>query len=158
MDLTSSNATTQFIFPVLRHSDILSCTGELGIELTKAELVEPNRHKDRVKKVFMELLFICCGMSEEDLNKVSPKMQDILQQVAKYPQVHEDFESVKFFLEIKKCMEMCCIYDFGWKDLYTPTAKRFRIQLSAAINMAKYREDQLKLYAELNEPVSLCIE
>lgn len=46
------------------------------------------------------------------------------------------------------------VHDFGWKDLHAPTAKRFRCQLSAAINMAKFREDQLKLYAELNEPVS----
>ena len=51
-------------------------------------------------------------------------------------------------------MEICGFHDFGLKDLFLPTAKRFRIQLSAAINMAKFREDQLKLYAELNEPVS----
>ena len=154
MDLTSSNATTQFIFPILRHSDILQCMSELNIELTKAELVEPARHRDRVKKVFLQLLDICCGITEEELTKVSPKMQSVLQDIAKYPQVHEDFESVRFFLKIKKCMEICGFYDFGWKDLYTPTPKRFRIQLSAAINMAKFREDQLKLYAELNEPVS----
>jgi hypothetical protein len=51
-------------------------------------------------------------------------------------------------------MKTCGLYDFGWKDLHAPTAKRFRCQLSAAINMAKFREDQLKLYTELNEPVS----
>jgi hypothetical protein len=50
-------------------------------------------------------------------------------------------------------METCGIYDFGWKDLICPTPKRFRDQLSAAINMFKFREDQLKIYAELNEPV-----
>jgi chromosome segregation ATPase len=54
-------------------------------------------------------------------------------------------------------MNICGFYDFGWKDLHTPTPKRFRCQLSAAINMAKFREDQLKLYAELNEPVSVII-
>lgn len=50
-------------------------------------------------------------------------------------------------------METCGFYDFGWKDLICPTPKRFRDQLSAAINMFKFREDQLKIYAELNEPV-----
>lgn len=154
MDLTGSHATTQFIFPILRHSDILQCMSELGIELTKAELVEPGRHRDRVKKVFVQLLDICCGLTEDDFEKVSPKMQETLKAVAKFPQVHEDFGDVKFFLELRKCMEICGFYDFGWKDLHTPTAKRFRCQLSAAINMAKFREDQLKLYAELNEPVS----
>lgn len=56
MDLTTSHNPTHFIFPVLRHSDILQCMSELGVELTKAELVEPSRHRDRVKKVFIALV------------------------------------------------------------------------------------------------------
>lgn len=153
-DLTSSH--TQFIFPHLRHSDILQCLSELGIELTKAELMEPGRHRDRVKKVFSQVLEICQGVADEDCEKVSPKMQETLQAIAKFPTVHEDFSDVKFFLELRKFMETCGYHDFGWKDLHTPTAKRFRYQLSAVINLAKFREDQLKLYAELNEPVSDC--
>jgi len=79
-------------------------------------------------------------------------MQDTLNSISKYPQTHEDFSDVRFFLELRKLMELCGYYDFGWKDLHSPTAKRFRSQVSAAINLAKFREDQLKLYAELNEP------
>ena len=154
MDLTSSLPTTQYIFPILRHSDILQCMSELNIELTKAELAEPARHKDRVRKVFLLLLDTCCGITEEDLNKLSPKMSETLQEVSKFPQLHTDFESVRLFLHVKKCMRICGVYDFGLKDFFIPTPKRFRIQLSAAINLAKFREDQLKLYAELNEPVS----
>jgi kinetochore protein Nuf2 len=127
---------------------------ELNIELTKAELVEPARHKDRVRNVFLQLLDTCCGITEDELTRLSPKMKDALQDVSKFPQLHQDFESVRLFLQVKKCMEICGFYDFGLKDFFMPTAKRFRIQLSAAINMAKFREDQLKLYAELNEPVS----
>ena len=62
---------------------------------------------------------------------------------------------MKFYNSLRKCMKTCGIHDFGWKDLHFPNTKRFRSQLSAAINMAKFREDQLKLYAELNAPVSL---
>jgi kinetochore protein Nuf2 len=127
---------------------------ELNIELTKAELVEPARHRDRVRNVLMQLLDTCCGITQDDLIQQSPKMKDVLNDVSKFPQLHQDFESVRLFLHVKKCMEICGFYDFGFKDLFLPTAKRFRIQLSAAINMAKFREDQLKLYAELNEPVS----
>ncbi|KAI2491833.1 Nuf2 family [Fragilaria crotonensis] len=153
MDLTSaSHPTTQYIFPILRHSDILQCMSELNIELTKAELVEPARHKDRVRNVLMQLLDTCCGITQDDLIQQSPKMKLVLNDVSKFPQLHQDFESVRLFIHVKKCMEICGIYDFGLKDLFLPTAKRFRIQLSAAINMAKFREDQLKLYAELNEP------
>lgn len=58
MDLTSSSgfAPTQYIFPILKHSDILQCMSELSIELTKAELAEPARHKDRIKRVFLQLV------------------------------------------------------------------------------------------------------
>jgi len=125
---------------------------ELGVELTKAELVEPNRHRDRVKKVFVAMLDICCGLQEDDFGKGSTEMQETLISISKHPETHEDFSDVRLFLELRKFMEVCGYYDFGWKDLYSPTAKRFRSQLSAAINMAKFREDQLKLYAELNEP------
>mmetsp|Transcript_42424 Transcript_42424/g.48191 ORF Transcript_42424/g.48191 Transcript_42424/m.48191 type:complete len:459 (-) Transcript_42424:249-1625(-) len=152
MDLTTSHIPSHYVFPVLRHSDILQCMSELGVELTKAELVEPIRHRDRLKKVFVALLEICCGVSEEELERVSPLMQDTLKSISKYPQTHEDFSDLRFFLELRRFMEDCGYHDLGWKDLHSPTAKRFRCQISAAINMAKFREDQLKLYAELNEP------
>jgi hypothetical protein len=93
-------------------------------------------------------------LAEDDLAKVTPKMQATLEAVAPYPQVHENFADVRFFLELKKLLKVCGVHDFGWRDLQNPTTKRFRIQLSATINLAKFREDQLKLYAELNEPVS----
>jgi Nuf2 family len=127
---------------------------ELNIELTKAELVEPARHKDRIRKVFLLILEACGGITEEDLKQISPRMRETLQNICQYPQIHEEFESVRFFWHLKKFMAVCGVMDFGWKDLIIPTAKRFRVQLSAAINMAKFREDQLKLYVELNEPVS----
>ena len=56
MDFTST--PSQFIFPVLKSADILLCMTELEIDLTKAELSEPHRHKDKIKKVFMALVRI----------------------------------------------------------------------------------------------------
>ena len=55
MDLTQP----QYIFPILKHADILQCMSELGVELTKAELVEPQRHKERVRRVFVALVRLC---------------------------------------------------------------------------------------------------
>lgn len=54
MDYT--NTPTQFIFPVLKSADILQCMSELGIELSKAELSEPHRHRDKIKKVWFLLV------------------------------------------------------------------------------------------------------
>ena len=68
MDLTtpsSSSSPTQYIFPILKHSEILQCLSELSIDLNKAELSEPSRHKEKVKKVFLLLVrpWVCVCVS-----------------------------------------------------------------------------------------------
>ncbi len=45
-------------------------------------------------------------------------------------------------------MRICTVRDFGLQDLGNPTAKRFKRQLSAAINFIKFREERLGIYAE----------
>jgi len=121
---------------------------ELDIELTKAEMMEPQRHKEKVRNVFWQLLQICCGITEEDFATKKVNTEGLA-----YPELHEDgFSDVLFFRELRQCMHNCGVYDFSWRDLHSPVSKRFRCQLSAFINMAKFREEQLKVYAELNEP------
>jgi len=72
-----------------------------------------------------------------------------------YPDLHssESFNEFTFFTELSNLMEICGYYDFSWRDLHAPESKRLRLQLSAVLNLAKFREEQLKVYAELNEPV-----
>lgn len=49
-------------------------------------------------------------------------------------------------------MYMCGISDFGWMDLMSPTSKRWRKQLSGAINFLRFKEDRVnELYLELFE-------
>ncbi|CAJ1936457.1 unnamed protein product [Cylindrotheca closterium] len=138
---------SKFVFPVLKSANILQCMTELGIELTKEELTEPTRHKDKIRKVFWQLLDICCGTTEEDLEKQAPPTDGLL-----YPEVHDSFIDMMFFRDLRQCMTICGVFDFSLKDLYVPRKDRLRTQLSALINMAKFREEQLKMYAELNEP------
>lgn len=147
----------QFIFPLLKNADILQCMSELGIELTKIELTEPQRHKEKLRKIFWQLLDICCGATEEDLYKQQEKQQSTTKDIVAFPEIHEDFTDMMFFNELRQCMHTCGIYDFSWRDLHLPVSKRFRCQLSAVINMAKFREEQLKVYAELNEPRAQCL-
>ena len=47
---------SRFIFPVLKNSEILQCLEELGMEVCKAELAEPHRHKEKIRKIFWQLL------------------------------------------------------------------------------------------------------
>lgn len=120
--------------------------------MTKAELTEPQRHKDRIRKVFWHLLEICFGVTEDDLAKQIPP-RETLAEISDYPELHEDHMiDVLFFRELSKCMRVVGIHDFSWKDLYQPTPKRFRCQMSAILNMAKFREEQLRKYYELMEP------
>eukprot|EP00934_Nitzschia_sp_Nitz4_P003114 Nitzschia sp. Nitz4//scaffold125_size66327//42069//43472//NITZ4_006134-RA/size66327-processed-gene-0.31-mRNA-1//-1//CDS//3329534622//3104//frame0 len=146
---------TQFIFPVLKNAEILTCCSELEIELSKAELTEPHRHKEHIRKVFWQLLDICFGITEEDLAKRIPSVQDeSVQTLSPFPDLHDasPLLDVLFFRELSRCMRVVGVYDFSWKDLHNPTAKRFRCQMSAIINMAKFREEQLRKYYELMEP------
>ena len=46
-----------------------------------------------------------------------------------------------------------CGCDYSLRDWLQPTPTRLRQHLSAIINLAKFREEQIQLYARLNEPV-----
>ena len=47
---------TTFAAPLLKTDDILLCLHECGIQMTEAELNEPQRYKDQIKGVFLSLL------------------------------------------------------------------------------------------------------
>jgi len=98
-------------------------------------------------------LDVCAGKTEGDFQP-SKGMLDKAQEMP-FEQLHEDFGDLKFFLALQDLFQTCGYNEFSWRDLYAPTFKRLRLQLSAVINLAKFREEQLKVYAELNEPVSL---
>lgn len=55
MDLTTSSAPAM-IFPVLKNSNILECLDELGIEFSKTELLEPAKHREKLRQVFTQLV------------------------------------------------------------------------------------------------------
>lgn len=54
MDITTNN--TIYRFPILKNAEIIDCLSEAGIEINEGELVEPHRHKEKVKQVFFSLV------------------------------------------------------------------------------------------------------
>lgn len=142
---------THYIFPVLKNGEILQCLDELGIEVSKTELQEPQRYREKIRKIFWQLLEHCSGITEEDIEKRYPTNLDRFV-APEEAELHQNFADMLFFKEMRKLMNTCGVVDFSWKDIHVPTSKRLRCQLSATINMAKFREEQLKIYAELNEP------
>jgi len=68
-----------------------------------------------------------------------------------YPELHEDsIPELSFLRACSKMMAICGLVDFGLKDITNPNSKRLRRQLSGIINFAKFREERLQMYGELN--------
>ena len=124
---------TQYIFPMLKNAEILTCCSELEVELTKAELTEPQRHKDRIRKVFWHLLEICFGITEEDLAKQLPTPQK-LAEISDYPELHEEhLIDVLFFKELSKCMRVVGIHDFGLVVTVSSKQQSFLYSISSLL-------------------------
>lgn len=151
MDLTTNNKSS-YSFPLLKNAVILQCLSDLGLEITESELMEPNRHRESVRSVFLMFVEYGLNMTPKDFSTISMESMTRKQELTSCPELHnESFGEVKFLLATMYFMKVCGVHDFGWKDLQTPSSKRFRRQLSGAINYIKYREDQLSFYSELEE-------
>ena len=60
MDITTNKHN--YSFPLLKNVELLQCLSDLGLEMTESELMEPNRHRDRVRSVFVMFVsqfYIC---------------------------------------------------------------------------------------------------
>uniref|UniRef100_A0A7S2XTJ4 Kinetochore protein Nuf2 n=1 Tax=Attheya septentrionalis TaxID=420275 RepID=A0A7S2XTJ4_9STRA len=140
-----------YAFPMLKNAEIMQCMSELGLEMTEDQLMQPNRHRDVVRRVFIMLVDLCLGMSEVELRAPSEAVKKQRQSLS-YPSLHEDsVNDLKLLNASIKLMGICGVHDFGMKDFHSPTAKKFRRQLSGAINLAKFREDRLETYALLQQ-------
>lgn len=150
MDITSNH--TIYRFPILKNAEIIECLAEAGIELNENELMEPQRHKEKVKQVFLSLVELGHGLDQDSFSQTSMSEMKYVQSLP-YPDMHTDsFSSMKFFFACQRFMNICGNSDgFSFNDLGAPDKKRFRRQLSAAINFIKFREDRLVLYAELHD-------
>ena len=149
MDLTAQQQS--FAFPLLKNADIINCMSELGVPLTADELTEPNRHRDRVREVFLMLVEFGLGVTEDELRRPSAAVRARRASLP-HPELHvESISELTFLKKCMKFMKICGLHDFGWKDLNAPTSKRFRRQLSGAINFARFREERMPIYEELTQ-------
>jgi len=150
MDITTNN--TVYRFPILKNVEIMNCLSEAGIEITENELIEPHRHKDKIKQVFVSLVELGLGLTQDSFSQTPIAEMKYIKSLP-YPDLHSDsFPSIKFFLACQKFMHVCGNSDgFSFNDLGAPSPKRLKRQLSAAINFIKFREDRLVLYAELHD-------
>jgi len=102
---------------------------------------------------------MCTGKSEEDFLPSSVIVEKA--QTMEFPELHNDktFYDWNFYEAMKHLFIVCAYDDFSWRDLHAPNPKRVKDQLSAILNLAKYRESQISNYLELSETVRhrLCL-
>ncbi len=56
MDISYNTNKPQYRFPILKDKEIIECLTDAGIEVSSNELMEPNRHKEKVKAIFLEFV------------------------------------------------------------------------------------------------------
>ena len=70
-----------------------------------------------------------------------------------FPDLHDNsIPNIVFSKNLSKLMNASGLHDFSLvKDLYKPESARLRRNLSAIINFAKFREEKLSLFTELQD-------
>lgn len=72
--------------------------------------------------------------------------------VIEFPELHDESIPVMgLYMKTQQLLRASGIREFGLKDLYKPEAQIVKRNLSAVINFAKYREEKLLAYTELQE-------
>jgi kinetochore protein Nuf2 len=150
MDITSS--IPPYRFPLLKSHEIVDSLADGGIEISSNELMEPNRHKDKVKSIYHDLVIMGLNLEKDTFNTTSMSLMQKRQNLP-HPELHdESFTNLKFIKAIMKLMRISGINDFGIHDLYSPSTKRFKRQLSGIINYIKFaNEKEATLINEINE-------
>ena len=91
------------------------------------------------------------GVTEEEIRSPSKSAQ-ATRAALPHPDLHEEsLAELRFLRLCMKFTRLCGLPDFGWRDLHAPTSRRFRRQLSGAINFARFREERVPIYDELTE-------
>jgi hypothetical protein len=70
-------------FPTLKHSEILECLSELGMNMTEENLMRPV--SEQVIRVMEQLLDLFMGFTAEDNAQIKFEGMDVFD----YPEIHE---------------------------------------------------------------------
>ncbi|KAJ8600428.1 hypothetical protein CTAYLR_001402 [Chrysophaeum taylorii] len=133
-----------FSFPMLKTGEILQCLRELEISISEEELVECEKHREGIRGATERLVELCMGVGRCRGTSVAEGLE--------YPEIYEDaLVEVGVFRNAASMMRACGVSDYGLRDWLWPNARRTRRNLSAIINFAKFREEELAAYAGLCE-------
>lgn len=135
-----------YSFPELKVNEILQCLDDLKIQINENDLLKPN--SSTVLRIYETFADIFMGFNKD---KLSNKYTNQVLESLEFPDLHLDsIALVSFFRVIQKLMNEVGIDDFSIRDVIRPETARLKIILSAIINFAKFREEQLSVFEEFN--------
>ncbi len=135
-----------YSFPELRNADILQCMEDLHIPLGEAELSKPS--PQTVQRIFEAFADIFMGLGPDQLGQ-QPSFAVV--EELEHPDLHLDAISLlSFHRVLTRLMVHVGINDFSLRDMIRPEAPRLRLILSAVINFAKFREEQLSVFEDFS--------
>jgi len=144
-----------YSFPELKSSEILQCMEDLRIPLSDQELNKPNPMI--VQRILENFADIFMGIPKEQFGNVQPSFG--VMEMLEYPDLHMDSISlITFYRTILRLMLEVGVEDFSLRDLIRPEGPRLRLILSAVINFAKFREEQLIVFEDFSRKSEQIVE
>eukprot|EP00516_Mucochytrium_quahogii_P004553 CAMPEP_0203760730 /NCGR_PEP_ID=MMETSP0098-20131031/13963_1 /ASSEMBLY_ACC=CAM_ASM_000208 /TAXON_ID=96639 /ORGANISM=" , Strain NY0313808BC1" /LENGTH=406 /DNA_ID=CAMNT_0050654419 /DNA_START=124 /DNA_END=1341 /DNA_ORIENTATION=+ len=134
-----------FSFPLLGVEEILLCMSELQIPLQAEDLQKPSAAT--VRSVYEALCESCIGVTREEINI---PIEDAMGHI-EFPELHEEsIAQLTYFRYVHRLLTASGVRDTTIVDITKPDAKRFRRNLSAVINFAKFKEERLINFTDMS--------
>ncbi|EME32654.1 kinetochore protein Nuf2 [Galdieria sulphuraria] len=134
----------QYSFPILNAEEIVQCLKELQIPFSEEQLKKPT--SEGIRATYEQILELLLGISRDELQQPVFQALDVLS----YPELHEySVGQLNFHRNLQKLLEACGYHEFSMKDYLKPEYARTKKILSAIINFAKFREERLVTFLEL---------
>lgn len=145
-----SSATTKLMysFPELKNNEILQCMEDLKIPISEADLLKPSAFV--VQRIFHLLTEIFVNVDARN-TKFYDLSDESLQESINLIYLCQKTYLSYFYIVRTKLMKSVGIGDFGMSDFVRPDYNRLRLILSAIINFAKFREEQLIAFETLSK-------
>lgn len=136
-----------YSFPELKSVEILQCMEDLRIPLSDQELSKPTPMV--VQRILEGFADIFMGIPRDSFASVQPSFG--VMEMLEYPDLHMDsIALISFYRTILRLMIEVGIDDFSLRDIIRPDGPRLKLMLSAVINFAKFREEQLAVFEDLS--------
>ena len=139
-------AEVKYSFPISPAVEIMQILEELQLPVPEDLLTAPSQ--ETVKLVYTGLYELLTGNSPEE---VEAQQHEAMEHLGNRELHEESVTALCFARNLQKLMAAVGVHDFSMKDVYNPDTKRTVRNLSAIINLLRFREDHLDKFTELSE-------